>query len=150
MSFNIVIQSHDLEEIPLKGRAFTWSNMQDNPLLERLDWVFTSADWTSDFPNTLSYPLARLGSDHVPIHIQIGTNVPSTNIFRFKNYWMDFNGFNEIVNKCWDEAIYYQDPARTICAKLKSVRYGLKKWSKNISKLNNIISNFHFTMALLE
>jgi hypothetical protein len=39
---------------------------------------------------------------------------------------MDFGGFYETVNKCWDEAIYYQDPARTICAKLKSVRYGLK------------------------
>jgi hypothetical protein len=35
--FNTVIQAHDLEEIPLKGRAYTWSNMQEIPLLERLD-----------------------------------------------------------------------------------------------------------------
>jgi hypothetical protein len=42
MNFNAIIQAHDLEEIPLKGREFTWSNMQDSPLLERLDWVFTS------------------------------------------------------------------------------------------------------------
>jgi hypothetical protein len=34
MSFNSIIQAHDLEEIPLKGRNFTWSNMQDTPLLE--------------------------------------------------------------------------------------------------------------------
>jgi hypothetical protein len=26
--FNTVIQAHDLEEIPLKGRSYTWSNMQ--------------------------------------------------------------------------------------------------------------------------
>jgi hypothetical protein len=32
--FKILIPSHDLEEIPLKGRAYTWSNM----LLERLGW----------------------------------------------------------------------------------------------------------------
>jgi exonuclease III len=37
MNFNAIIQAHDLEEIPLKGREFTWSNMQDSPLLERLD-----------------------------------------------------------------------------------------------------------------
>jgi exonuclease III len=37
MLFNSLIQLHDLEEIPLKGRAFTWSNMQDTPLLEKLD-----------------------------------------------------------------------------------------------------------------
>jgi hypothetical protein len=29
--FNSLIQQHDLEEIPLKGKNFTWSNMQDNP-----------------------------------------------------------------------------------------------------------------------
>jgi endonuclease/exonuclease/phosphatase family metal-dependent hydrolase len=62
--FNTVIQAHDLEEIPFEGRSYTWSNMQDVPLLERLDWVFTSAEWTSEFPNTLSYPLSRMGSDH--------------------------------------------------------------------------------------
>ena len=27
--FNSAIQAHDLEEIPLKGRTFTWSNMQE-------------------------------------------------------------------------------------------------------------------------
>jgi hypothetical protein len=27
-------------ELPLKGRAYTWSNMQENPLLEQLDWFF--------------------------------------------------------------------------------------------------------------
>jgi exonuclease III len=27
MLFKAVIQDHDLEEIPLKGRAFAWSNM---------------------------------------------------------------------------------------------------------------------------
>jgi hypothetical protein len=41
--FNRIISQHDLEEISLKGRAFTWSNMQDTPLLEKLDWIFTSA-----------------------------------------------------------------------------------------------------------
>jgi hypothetical protein len=35
--FNSLIQQHDLEEIPLKGRCYTWSNMQNNPLLKKLD-----------------------------------------------------------------------------------------------------------------
>jgi hypothetical protein len=49
MNFSSAIQALVLEEIPLKGRNFTWSNMQDDPLLEKHDWIFTSADWTSDF-----------------------------------------------------------------------------------------------------
>lgn len=42
--FNDAIGHLGLVELPLKGRAFTWSNMQSNPLLEQLDWFFTSAN----------------------------------------------------------------------------------------------------------
>lgn len=42
--FNEIIGHLGLLELPIKGRAFTWSNMQDSPLLEQLDWFFTSVD----------------------------------------------------------------------------------------------------------
>ena len=67
--FNRIIQQLDLEEIPIKGRSYTWSNMQDSPLLEKLDWIFTNVDWTTKFPNTMALPLARLTSDHIPIQV---------------------------------------------------------------------------------
>ena len=35
--FNDIIGHLGLVEITLKGRAFTWSNMQQSPLLEQLD-----------------------------------------------------------------------------------------------------------------
>jgi hypothetical protein len=40
--FNSIISNLGLQEIPLKGRKFTWSNMHQQPLLEQLDWCFTS------------------------------------------------------------------------------------------------------------
>jgi hypothetical protein len=42
--FNDVIGHLGLVELPLKGRAFTWSNMQSDQLLEQLDWFFTSVN----------------------------------------------------------------------------------------------------------
>jgi hypothetical protein len=42
--FNEVIGHLGLLELPLKGRKFTWSNMQKTPLLEQLDWFFTSSN----------------------------------------------------------------------------------------------------------
>jgi hypothetical protein len=30
--------------------------------------------------------MARLGSDHVPILIQVGTDIPRAQIFRFEEY----------------------------------------------------------------
>jgi endonuclease/exonuclease/phosphatase family metal-dependent hydrolase len=64
MLFNEIISNLQLQEIPLKGRSYTWSNMQQEPLLEQLDWCFTSSNWISDYPNTLMLPLARTISDH--------------------------------------------------------------------------------------
>jgi len=35
--FNYLISDLDLVEIPFSGRSFTWSNMQADPLLVKLD-----------------------------------------------------------------------------------------------------------------
>lgn len=40
--FNEIISDLGLVEIRFSGRNFTWSNMQSDPLLVKLDWVFTS------------------------------------------------------------------------------------------------------------
>lgn len=41
-TFNDFIIAQELIELPIKGRSFTWSNMQQDPLLEQLDWFFTT------------------------------------------------------------------------------------------------------------
>lgn len=35
--FNDIIQHLGLIELPLKGRSYTWSNMQEQPLMQQLD-----------------------------------------------------------------------------------------------------------------
>jgi hypothetical protein len=54
--------------------------MQSSPLLEKLDWIFTSPRWTTVFPNTMATPMAHIGSDHLPILIEVGTYIPKSNI----------------------------------------------------------------------
>ena len=49
-TFNDIIRKLNLVEFPIKGRLYTWSNMQNDPLLEQLDWFFTSTHWTSVYP----------------------------------------------------------------------------------------------------
>ena len=81
--FNEIIGHLGLLELPIKGRSYTWSNFQDTPLLEQLDWFFTSVDWISDYPMTEVLPLARTASDHVPCMVTIKTSIPKSNLFRF-------------------------------------------------------------------
>lgn len=95
--FNDMIDFLGLVEIPLKGRGFTWSNMQEDPLLEQLDWFFTSVNWTADFPDTLVTPLARPTSDHMPCKVTIGTKIPRSSIFRFENFWVSHASFLSTV-----------------------------------------------------
>lgn len=94
--FNEAISNLGLVELPLKGRKYSWSNMQDNPLLEKLDWFFTSASWMTTFPDTMVLPLARPISDHLPCMVKIGTSIPKSNIFRF-----EFFGSSIALSKKW-------------------------------------------------
>jgi hypothetical protein len=38
IAFNEAISKLGIIELPLTGQEFTWSNKQQQPLLERLDW----------------------------------------------------------------------------------------------------------------
>jgi hypothetical protein len=110
--FNEAISNLGLVELPLKGRKFTWSNMQKDPLLERLDWFFTSASWTLSYPSTMVYPLSKPTSDHVPCVVSIGTKIPKARIFRFENFWLSHSSFKEIVQNAWNIPVNYTNSAK--------------------------------------
>jgi endonuclease/exonuclease/phosphatase family metal-dependent hydrolase len=96
--FNELISDLDLVEILFSGRSFTWSNMQEYPLLVKLDWVFTSANWTMNFPSTYVQPLSKPISDHIPYVVHIMSSIPKSKLFRFENYWADHLGFYDTVS----------------------------------------------------
>jgi hypothetical protein len=73
--------------------------MQENPLLEQLDWCFTTLAWTSSYPNTLLLPSVKTLSDHTPCFIHIGTSIPRAQIFRVENHWFHHLGFMELVEQ---------------------------------------------------
>jgi exonuclease III len=138
--FNEIIGHLGLLELPLKGCAFTWSNMQAIPLLEQLDWFFTSANWIAEYPNSLVLPLAKTGSDHVPCIVTIGTAIPKAKIFRFENYWVDMPGFAACVRSSWDKKSLKHHSSAILVDKLKSLRYEPKHWQTSLS--TNVIRLF--------
>jgi hypothetical protein len=148
--FNEAINNAGLVEIPLKGRRFTWSNMQDTPLLQSLDWFFSSLAWTVNFPNTLATPLALTTSDHVPCVVSIETSIPKSEIFRVENSWMDMEGFLPMVELNWTHSIHYSDATKRITAKFKILRKCLKTWSKNLFPLKETIADLNALISLLD
>jgi exonuclease III len=141
IAFNDFIRAQSLIELPIKGRSFTWSNMQVDPLLEQLDWVFTSTNWTTSYPKTLVKPLSKPVSDHTPCVVSIETTIPRSKLFRFESYWIQHPGFMDVVAKSWAKQVKSTNTATSLCRKLKNLRRDLKQWSKGISKLIVAIEN---------
>jgi len=139
--FNEAISALGLVELPLKGRRFTWSNKQLSPLLERLDWFFTSAPWTITYPNTFASSVVNETSDHTTCVITISTAIPKTSIFMFENYWMEHEEFMPLVQHTWASSVNETDMAKVITAKFKNLRRVLKDWQRNLSNLKLAIEN---------
>lgn len=150
LTFNDAISSLALVEIPLKGRKFTWSNMQHAPLLEKLDWFFTSESWTLNYPNTFALPLAKPISDHTPCVIKVGTKIPKSHIFRFENFWLKHHDFKDTVKQIWDQNIPEVDSAKRLSTKFKRLRKGLKIWSKKIPQLATTIQDTNSVISFFD
>lgn len=148
--FNDAIGHLGLIELSLKGRAYTWSNMQSDPLLEQLNWFFTSPNWMLDYPNAEVLPLAKTTSDHIPCKIAISTSTPRSNIFRFENFWAEHDSFLTIVQDSWHSSTVLTDSAKSILAKFKKLRADLRKWSHNLSNLKLLIDNCNTVIGFFD
>ena len=116
--------------------------MQQDPLLEKLDWFSTSNNWTLDFLNSMVLPLTKITSDHVPGKISISTSIPKSSIFRFKNFLPKHPGFMEASLAGWSAQVRNtRDSASIIAGKFKNTRQKLKFWSRNLSNLAQLIKH---------
>ncbi|KQJ98320.2 hypothetical protein BRADI_3g36433v3, partial [Brachypodium distachyon] len=74
--FGNLLRDIQVQEIPLTDRNFTWSNMQEVPILTRIDRCFINADWDSVLPNSMLRSLPRTTSDHFPLCLEASTSIP--------------------------------------------------------------------------
>ena len=119
--------------------------MQSKPLLEQLDWFFTSPNWISGV-----LPMAKITSDHIPCKIIISTNIPRANLFCFENFWVEQDDFLDTVLDCWNITPTLNDAARNISSKFKALRASLKHWSKHLSNLGLLISNCNQVICFID
>jgi hypothetical protein len=150
LDFNLAISQLGTQEIPLKGQAYTWSNMQRHPLLEKLDWCFVLQAWSTQFPATSAHSLARGASDHVPWIINVQINVPKPPIFRFENFWLQHEDFHTIFQDSWAQPLFQPDPAKRLTAKLKRARKAIQVWQKILPNLAKVIDKVKMVIHLLD
>jgi hypothetical protein len=89
----------------------------------------------------MSFPLAKFGSDHVPIHIDINL------------IYLDLNLFDMILRDSMRRFQHYgthtKVTALMLNGRFKTFRNGLKEWSKNFL-LNINIEKCSYILALMD
>uniref|UniRef100_A0ACD5YW83 Uncharacterized protein n=1 Tax=Avena sativa TaxID=4498 RepID=A0ACD5YW83_AVESA len=133
--FNSVIHVLGVREIHMHGGAYTWSNKQKTPLLEKLDRVLMSADWEDIFPLMQVKKLVSDLSDHCPLLLMTGdcNNVtPKNREFRFDVAWLKSEDFLDKVGEIWKKPVNSVDPIDILNIKLKRFKKHFKMWGSNL------------------
>ena len=134
--FKCFLNRAQVDEIPLLGRSFTWSNRRERPTLELLDRMFASVEWLGLFPRHTLRPLSSNCSDHCPLLLLIHAFQGIKRRFRFESFWVRIPGFKDVVAEAWASEPSDADPFRVLDQKLRKVATELRRW--NDSRIGNV------------
>ncbi|KAK9005869.1 hypothetical protein V6N11_043289 [Hibiscus sabdariffa] len=126
------IDSRGLIDMPISGGAFTWSNQRRNEeaILEKLDRVLCSPEWSILFPKVVAILDIAIGSDHalVIIHLQ-GLKKKYKKEFQFESKWLLEEDCTLTVQRSWEPTSQPRNSHR-FGSKLRKTKYTLIRWSK--------------------
>jgi exonuclease III len=153
--FNDWINAAGLMELQTSNRRFTWSNNQAVPIMASLDRILVSTCWEANFPATSVVALARPGSDHTPLLLSVGDKVFSNRPFRFEKWWLEIDGFTDMVSKSWNQPCPGTKAIDVWQYKQRRLRKHLRGWSININaeqknKKKSLITEYDYLDIMSE
>lgn len=128
-------------DLPLVNRKYTWCNDHEVPLYEKLDRVLVSVSWLELFPLVHLTALPRERSDHTPLVIDTGGDIPRSPIFKFELWWLLRSELAIIVAEVWAVPAGNRYASEEWIWRLACLRKRLKGWNRNICGENKRIRN---------
>ncbi|KAK8477778.1 hypothetical protein V6N11_063581 [Hibiscus sabdariffa] len=120
-------------ELPIQGGTFTWSNQRsdDDVIVEKLDRILSSLEWSEMFPRALGALDVAMASDHAPILLLLqGMPKRCKKDFKFESKWLIEDECFQEVEKGW-APIPQVNSSRNFGRKLKKTISKLIKWSRD-------------------
>lgn len=131
-AFNDWINRWGLIELNPNNKKFTWTNNQDNLVMAKLDRVFVTTDWESNFPLTRIKALSRLPSDHNPLLLDTGEDLSRhKKRFRVERWWLEKESFREIVTKTWSTPCSLKGSLDRWQFRIRTFRRLTRGWAAN-------------------
>lgn len=128
--FRRLLADLELKELYLAGRRFTWSNERGDPTLEKIDRVFSTADWEVLLPNAYLSALSTATSDHSPLLLDLAADLRVGRRFHFESFWPKVPGFSQVVDEAWNGVgCDLVNPFQRVAFRLRHVARRLRSWS---------------------
>ena len=89
-------------------------------------------------------------SDHVPCLVSFKSKIPKPKIFRFENFWLEFDGFMNIFQTSWLGLPFLPDKAKNLIAKFKIVRKVLKDWQRSLPKIDKTVRDIKLLIEFID
>ncbi|CAN1813243.1 hypothetical protein LINPERHAP1_LOCUS26815 [Linum perenne] len=96
----------NLLDMGLIGPLFTWTNVKqgEDAVRQCLDWAFCNAEWWNIFPICAIIHEGLTASDHCPLLLlKENQNSYESKPFNFEAGWMDFDGYDTVINTEWEK-----------------------------------------------
>ncbi|CAN1165552.1 hypothetical protein LINPERHAP2_LOCUS26210, partial [Linum perenne] len=99
--FNDFISEWGLIDLPMRGATFTFSNLQRDTSLSRLDRALVSMDWEDFYFECNLRAFERTCSDHCPLLLDCAPVRGWRRPWKFELMWLQAIDFQEVAGSCW-------------------------------------------------
>jgi hypothetical protein len=94
--------------------------------------------------------LPRTTSDHFPLKIEVSTNIPRSQVFRYCNNWPLKLSFKDLVSSIWSDTPVKSDDIGTLVARVKNLRQKAKTWKKSLQPDRSLLNNGKRALDLMD
>ena len=93
-----------LIDLNYQGKKFTWINKRESGVIkERIDRVLVNLRWLEEYPRTQVFNLSIVGSDHLPILVNIDyRDMRAPKQFKFEIIWIESEECGQIIKAGWE------------------------------------------------
>ncbi|XP_028107353.1 uncharacterized protein LOC114306334 [Camellia sinensis] len=127
---NELVDQLSLVDLPMRGRSFTWCNVQDGERWSRIDRFLLESSWL-EF-SFKQWGLPRTISDHCPVLLMEDERNWGPKAFRFINAWLLHPTFKTVVKSSGDEEVQPGWARFRLMRKLATLRVNLKRWNSEV------------------
>ena len=100
--------------------------------MTKIDHRFCTREWEQLHPKCYLQALSSSVSNHYPFLLTCRPLLKRFKGFRFEAFWLEVEGFLEVVQNSWQALVSSRNPTRILHIKLARLGKALKRWNKGI------------------